>query len=101
LTTATTSSSPFLEDEHALENPHLRCGETDAARVVHQLLHARCEPLQILVEGGHLMCAHAQHGIAVLAHLRKGELASRLRLGVELGASSMTCPSISSATGAV
>jgi hypothetical protein len=33
---------PFLEDEHALENPDLRGGETDAARVAHQLLHARC-----------------------------------------------------------
>src|SRR5580765_2819748 len=44
------------EDEDTPENADLRRRETDAVRVLHQLAHARHEPLEVVVELLHRRC---------------------------------------------
>jgi len=73
-----------LEHEHAAEDPDLRPGEPDAARVDHQRLHPLDEPAEIGVELLDGLRLHPQHGIGVLADLSEREPAPHLRLGVEL-----------------
>src|SRR6185436_1009275 len=78
------------EDEDAPENADLRRRETDSVRVLHQLAHARHEPLEVVVELLDRRCLHAQDGVRVLADLRQRELPPSLVLGVQLSSSDLS-----------
>ena len=90
--------SACVEDEQALQDAHLRRGQTDAVRVVHQVRHPVREPHEIVVEPIDLTRAHAQDGVRVLANLRERDTAPRLRLSVELRSSSSSSSSSSGRT---
>ena len=49
---------------------------------MHQRGHARREPRELLVERLHLVGPHAQHRVAVLAHLRERDLPPGRALGL-------------------
>src|SRR5262249_53873163 len=73
-----------LEHEEPLEDPHLRGGEPDAVRVVHQDRHPLDEPLQLVVERLDRLRGHTQRRVGELADLGEREAAPRLLLAVEL-----------------
>jgi hypothetical protein len=79
-----------LVDEHALEDPDLRCREADAARLAHQVSHPVDELLQNLVELGHLLGGHSKDWIGVLANLRQGDTPTRVALWIELLVANLT-----------
>src|SRR5581483_6418581 len=69
-----------LEHEEPAEHAHLRRGEADSLRVVHQGGHALDEAAQVVVERRDLVRLQAQDRVAVLADLRERELAAGLGL---------------------
>jgi hypothetical protein len=73
-----------LQHAETLEHPDLGGRQPDSVRIRHQCRHPLDQPEEIVVERIDLAGGHPQHGIRVLADLRKREPPPRSLLRVEL-----------------
>ena len=72
-----------LHDHDPLQDADLVAGESDPCGLAHEHEHPLGETTQVVVEPLHLVRAHPQHRIGVLADVRQRDAASNLALGIE------------------